>query len=909
MDDDSSSSDPGSPGEAGFMAAVLVVMFICLFVGWKTPETVVFMCLVVAWNVGLVNTTEALSGFSNAGMLAVGALFVVIKGVEKSQLADKAARRVFGLRTSLPAGLGRMMSLCFVLSAFLNNTPVVALLIPITRDWARARGFSPSIFLIPLSYSCIMGGLLTVIGTSTNLVVQGLVLDERLVDPSIEAIGFFEPAYLGIPLGIVGMIYLVIFAPRVLPSRGGLFRYVRDRAKELLTEVQVMSDFPYKGEPAGLVLARLGLPQDTLIKIRRKLSPGILRQMSQSMDGNTSLGFPVSSSWNKEGATPQQQQQQQQQQQDVSAIMEANQKTFRAESMYSYRMRAESLWGTKDDLGQEEKTMSPVATSAVAGADAAGSSSTQVSGKFSRKRWVSDTDASNLWGQKLHRLGAAGASNGNSVSNGNGVGAAAVAAAAAKKNGGPFSGVAEGETYTDIFPVSAAEPIQDGDVLFLSCAQATMIDFQAVTVSQRLKGLKFLDVSALDLPGHGTEFFEIVLSGHNHFVGRSASRDNAEFAAYYNVSVVAVRRRGQSEAVNPASVVSAPPSSSVLPSSAHPTTSFRSRAGPAAMDHPEVFIEEGVEPALNPDSRVVSPSGSVPVSSSSPPPPPASAALPPPPKADFMSGSRGRGLGLGLGGVLPRSPMIRGSRKGTFVHEDENDVTESSFKAGDVVLVLAKEEFMEKYGASKDFFLLTKVGSVPKPVRYFDYLPLLAFLGMLIWVLLDADMVQAAFTVGAILIFGGWVDAKKTVGYVDWSLLLLIGSALGLSKGIVNSGLADYVGGAIRDSGISAEASLFVLYAFTMTCTELITNNAAAALATPIAFSISRELGVSYKPFILTVMLAASSSFITPIGYQTNTLVWGPGGYKFTDFMKIGTPLSLIYLVLGCLLVPRIFPF
>lgn len=75
---------------------------------------------------------------------------------------------------------------------------------------------------------------------------------------------------------------------------------------------------------------------------------------------------------------------------------------------------------------------------------------------------------------------------------------------------------------------------------------------------------------------------------------------------------------------------------------------------------------------------------------------------------------------------------------------------------------------------------------------------------------------QAAFTAGAILIFGGWVDAKKTVGFVDWSLLLLIGSALGLSKGIVNSGLADYVGGAIRSSGISADASLFVLYGFTM---------------------------------------------------------------------------------------------
>lgn len=76
--------------------------------------------------------------------------------------------------------------------------------------------------------------------------------------------------------------------------------------------------------------------------------------------------------------------------------------------------------------------------------------------------------------------------------------------------------------------------------------------------------------------------------------------------------------------------------------------------------------------------------------------------------------------------------------------------------------------------------------------------------------------VQAAFAAGALLIFGGWVDARKIVGYIDWGLLLLIGSALGLSKGIVNSGLAGYIGGAIRDSGISADASVFVLYLFTV---------------------------------------------------------------------------------------------
>lgn len=199
----------------------------------------VFLALVLVWNAGTISTEDALSGFSNPGVLAVGSLFVVIKGVERSRLADRAAKHVFGLRTSLTAGLLRLMGLAFLLSAFLNNTPVVALLIPITKDWAETRGFSPSLLLMPLSFACIFGGLVTIIGTSTNLVVQGLVIEAGQGDPTIHGLGFFEPGYVGLPLGIVGMLYLAVAAPRVL-ARAGIGS-VRDRggerAEELLTEV------------------------------------------------------------------------------------------------------------------------------------------------------------------------------------------------------------------------------------------------------------------------------------------------------------------------------------------------------------------------------------------------------------------------------------------------------------------------------------------------------------------------------------------------------------------------------------------------------------------------------------------------------------------------------------------------
>lgn len=205
------------------------------------PASQVFLALVLVWNVGIVSTEDALSGFSNPGVLAVGSLFVVIKGVERSRLADRAAKHVFGLRTSFTAGLVRLMALAFLLSAFLNNTPVVALLIPITKDWAMTRGFFPSLLLMPLSFACIFGGLITIIGTSTNLVVQGLVIEADL-----PGLGFFEPGYIGLPLGLVGMLYLAITAPRVLPRTGGEggggggsggLECDPGRAEELLTEV------------------------------------------------------------------------------------------------------------------------------------------------------------------------------------------------------------------------------------------------------------------------------------------------------------------------------------------------------------------------------------------------------------------------------------------------------------------------------------------------------------------------------------------------------------------------------------------------------------------------------------------------------------------------------------------------
>jgi len=103
--------------------------------------------------------------------------------------------------------------------------------------------------------------------------------------------------------------------------------------------------------------------------------------------------------------------------------------------------------------------------------------------------------------------------------------------------------------------------------------------------------------------------------------------------------------------------------------------------------------------------------------------------------------------------------------------------------------------------------------------------------------------------------------------------------------------------------------ALAVVYGVTTLLTEMITNNAAAALMFPIAISVSQGLGVSYMPFVIAIMIGASASFSTPIGYQTNLMVYGPGGYKFTDFMRIGIPLNLLFWGMTICLAPLIYPF
>jgi len=168
----------------------------------------------------------------------------------------------------------------------------------------------------------------------------------------------------------------------------------------------------------------------------------------------------------------------------------------------------------------------------------------------------------------------------------------------------------------------------------------------------------------------------------------------------------------------------------------------------------------------------------------------------------------------------------------------------------------------------------------------------------------------AAIGAGVVLVTR-CVEADEAFDAVDWRILSLILAMLGIGKALENTGLVEAIVGAVAPLLSTAPPiiALALVYLLSMTLTETVTNNAVAIIVTPVAISLATTLGVDPRPFVVAVMFAASASFMTPIGYQTNTLVYSVGGYKFTDYLRLGTPLNTICAVIAVIMIPVFWPF
>ena len=221
--------------EAWAVVSVLALCLVLLISTKVSADLILFGGLALLIISGIVPTSLALNGFSNEGMLTVAALYVVAAGLKETGAIQYVVQKVMGSANTVRASQLRIMSPVMVMSAFFNNTPIVAAFIPALEKWSRRTGIPVSKILIPLSYAAILGGTCTLIGTSTNLILNGLLIEEA----STRSLGLFEPALVGVPSAIAGFIYLIIFGDKLLPNRSSSiesFQDTREYTIEMIVE-------------------------------------------------------------------------------------------------------------------------------------------------------------------------------------------------------------------------------------------------------------------------------------------------------------------------------------------------------------------------------------------------------------------------------------------------------------------------------------------------------------------------------------------------------------------------------------------------------------------------------------------------------------------------------------------------
>jgi di/tricarboxylate transporter len=227
------------------------------------PDVVMVGGLTLLLLSGVITPADALSGLSNEGMVTVAVLYVVVSGLQETGGTSWVSQAVLGRPRSLAQAQIRLMAPVSALSAFLNNTPVVAMFIPAVQDWAKRHGLSVSRLMLPLSYAAIAGGTCTLIGTSTNLVVNGMLIAHT----GESGLGMFDIAWVGVPTLILTLVAVVLLGHRLLPERRSVLSLLED-ARQYTVEMTVEPRSPLDGksiEEAGL----RQLPGMYLVEVER----------------------------------------------------------------------------------------------------------------------------------------------------------------------------------------------------------------------------------------------------------------------------------------------------------------------------------------------------------------------------------------------------------------------------------------------------------------------------------------------------------------------------------------------------------------------------------------------------------------------------------------------------------------
>jgi di/tricarboxylate transporter len=587
--------------DAIIVSIVLLFIIVTLYKEWIGPGFTFVIGIITLGIFGVLTPTEILAGFANEQIAVILLLLLMGEFIRQSAVLDGLFNRLFNKVTSARGFLARMTLVVAGFSAFLNNTPLVAIMMPFTYNWGKKNNIPVSKLLIPLSYAAILGGCATLIGTSTNLIVNGLVTDQYII-PGLKPLEIFDFAAVGVPMIVIGFLYMLFLGGRLLPAKKDVLENVEATPREYMVEVQIREG----SDMIGKTVDEAGL---------RNLKGLFLVEIIRGTLTIRAVGR--------------------------STVL------FRDDIMI--------FAGDTETIAEMIKQKS-------------GLQLTQV-GMFARK--------------------------------------------------------------------------------------------------------------------DRTEVLEIVVSHNSSLINKTVKETS--FRGRFDAAIIAMHRNGER-----------------------------------------------------------------------------------------VSGK------IGLARLKP----------------------------GDLLLILAGEDFSKRAMETQDFYLISKVREFKKMEWY---KPAIMLGGLLISVMLSVFHLVPLFVSLVVLVSATMImkvaSPKDTVRSIDFNLLIIIALSLALGTAMIKSGLADILASStIKWLMPFGRVTLLAgIYLITTILAAYITNKAAVAIIFPISLSVAIDLGAEPLPFILVVAFAAAANFMTPIGYQTNLMVYGPGGYSFKDFFRVGAPLTAIYMVVTVVILSLMY--
>ncbi len=240
-----------------------------------------------------------------------------------------------------------------------------------------------------------------------------------------------------------------------------------------------------------------------------------------------------------------------------------------------------------------------------------------------------------------------------------------------------------------------------------------------------------------------------------------------------------------------------------------------------------------------------------------------------------------------------------------------NKISNIPLNATDTLLIYGSRRRIDALKDDQNFVVLQEVGIKLQHGKKW-MIAIGTIIGVVALAALNVMPILKSAILGClVLVLTRTLTMQEAYKAVDWSVIFLLAGVIPLGRAMENTGLAQLIGDYVAQLGgpYGPVAVLAGMYLATNLLTETMSNNSTAIIMAPIAITTAQALGVNPIPFLMAVTFAASASFMTPVGYQTNAMVYGPGGYRYTDYLKFGTPLNLTFLLIAVVLIPRIWPF